>query len=71
LDAAIDVYENAGPLTPQDTGVLRAAYSDYAENVKAFRNSLVSYDVMIRRVLAGKSLNFRDVTDELELAGPH
>jgi hypothetical protein len=69
LNAAIDVYNNAGPLRPQDIGVLRAAYSDYAENVLAFRNSLVIYDAMIRRVLAGKSLNFRDVADELRLAG--
>jgi hypothetical protein len=71
LNAAIDVYNNAGPLTPQDIGVLRAAYSDYAENVQAFRNSLVSYDVMLRRVLAGKPLDFRDVVDELDLPGPH
>jgi hypothetical protein len=71
LNAAIDVYNNAGPLTPQDIVVLRAAYSDYAANLRAFRNSLASYDVQIRRVLAGKSLNFRDVADELELAGPH
>lgn len=70
LNAAIDVYDNAGPLTPQDISVLRAAYSDYAENAQAFRSSLVSYDVQIRRVLAGKSLNFRDVADELGLAGP-
>lgn len=71
LNAAIGVYNNAGPLSPQDMGVLRAAYSDYAANLQAFRNSLVSYDVQIRRVLAGKSLNFRDVADEMELAGPH
>jgi hypothetical protein len=71
LNAAIDVYSNAGSLTPQDIGVLRIAYSDYAENVRAFRNSLVSYDVIVRRVLAGKSLNFSDVADELQLAGPN
>jgi hypothetical protein len=61
LNAAIGVYNNAGPLTPQDFGVLRAAYSDYAANLHAFRSLLVAYDVQIRRVLA----------DELELAGPH
>jgi hypothetical protein len=71
LNAAIDVYGNAGSLTPQDIGVLRVAYSDYAENVQAFRNSLVNYDVLSRRVLAGKPLDFRESVDELELRGPH
>jgi|ERR1700690_3336006 len=70
LNAAIDVYNNAGPLTRQDIGVLRAAYSDYAANVQALRNSLVGYDLQIRRVLAGKSLNFQDVADELGFAVP-
>jgi hypothetical protein len=65
LNAAIDVYNNAGPLTPQDIGVLRAAYSDYAANIQAFRNSLVGYDVRLRLVLAGKALNFHDVADAI------
>jgi hypothetical protein len=71
LNATIDVYNNAVPLTAQDIGVLRAAYSDYAENVQAFRRSLSSYDLMLRRVLTGKSLNFKDVAEELELAPSH
>jgi hypothetical protein len=71
LNATIDIYNNAVPLTAQDIGVLRAAYSDYAENVQAFRHSLSSYDLMLRRVLTGKSLNFKDVAEELELPPPH
>jgi hypothetical protein len=69
LNAAIDVYNNAGPLTPQDIGVLRVAFGDYAAYVQAFRSSLVSYDLQIRRVLAGNSLNYKFVEDELEVAG--
>jgi hypothetical protein len=71
LNAAIDVYSNAGPLNSQDIGVLRAAYSDYAANLHAFRNSLDGYDLFMRRVLAGKSMDFRDVTEELGRARPH
>ena len=50
---------------------LRAAYSDYAENVQAFRYSLSAYGLMIGRVLAGKSINFRDVADGLRLVPPN
>ena len=71
LNAAIDVYSNAGPLNSRDIGVLRAAYSDYAANLHAFRNSLDGYDLFIRRVLAGKSMDFRDMTEELGRARPH
>lgn len=71
LNAAIDIYSNAGPLNSQDIGILRAAYSDFAANLQFFRMLLDYYDRLNRRVLAGKSMDFRDVTEELERAKAH
>jgi hypothetical protein len=67
LNAAIDVYSNSSLSNLQDIGILRTAYSDYAENVQTFRRSLSTFDLMLRRALAGKSLNFREVAAEAGL----
>jgi hypothetical protein len=64
LDALIRLNIDANAPTLLNIDVLRAAFSDYAENVRLYRLAASSYRTQIRRVLAGESLDFRQVARE-------